>query len=145
MATASDRGGLHACNCRNAIQDLAPVHSFIARRVEFSAARAEVDTGRSQGVGSHAVPKHGLVSVLLWHSRTEGFPGPARIFRAINPDLSLRPDPHLPFQREDVGRVGIVRMRDHREAEVRRNSIAYILPAITGVIAAEQPAMILQI
>jgi len=134
-----------ACNSGQAIQNLTPTRSFVARRVQFPAAGTKVDTGRIEGVCGHAVAQDRLIGILLRHSATQSLPGPACISRAVDAHPGIRADTHLSVEWKNVRRVGIVGMDDHREAEVGRHTVGDFLPAIAGIIAAKKSAVILKL
>src|SRR5258705_5903490 len=64
---------------------------------------------------------------------------------SIDAQLRLRRRPnHVCLDRDYVHGVGIMGVHLHREAEIRRNAVGYILPGVAPIVAAVKSPVILE-
>src|SRR3989442_1503225 len=77
----------------------------------------------------------------------EGFrtAGRRAVARAVDAQLSLGGAAELVgFDRDDVNRVRIVRVHEHREAEVRGDTVGDVAPRVAAVVTAVDPPVVLE-
>src|SRR5229473_4448531 len=122
-----------------------PRTALVARAIEFSAAGAEVDSCRLQGIGGHCVPENGLESIFLRQPLGQRLPSAAPIAGAVDAQLRFGHATELVrLERQRIDRVQIVGMHRHRKSKVRWYAPGDVAPRIAAIVAAVQSEMVLE-
>jgi hypothetical protein len=96
-------------------------------------------------VDRERVAQDRLQGVLLGEPVGERAPRPAGVSAAVWPEpASGSAAEDVRFERQDEHGVGIVGMNRHAESEIGGDSLADVLPALSEVFAAVDPAVVLQ-
>src|ERR1700730_15731522 len=124
--------------------DGVPAVSGVRRCIHLPAGRPEVDPGRIQRVDRHCIAQDVDVAAGLWQAVRKRSPlidtGPA----AVDAQLAVgRNVLGVAFDRDDVDRLGLVRVDVDRESEVRREVPTDFAPRVARVVGAHDIPVLL--
>src|SRR2546425_618749 len=119
----SDHRDLDAVDRRERVEQAVPLLAAVATDPELARGGAEVERGRLQLVDGHRVAQDRVVGILLREAAGKTLPGAAAVLAAPHGRGAVRTGARHRHERQDVDRVGVVRMNDDREAEVGRQPL----------------------
>src|SRR2546421_9858427 len=140
-----DRCSLHASNRWQAFANHVPRIATVRRTEQLAVARAEVKSGGIIRIGFHVVAQNRFEGVLLRQTTRQRLPRISAVARAIDAQLGFgRATKLVRFNWNDVNGISIVRIDLHRETKIGWQTLADVLPRITGVVAAINAPVMLQ-
>src|SRR5581483_5602604 len=129
---------------RQVARDLRPRLALVGAREDLAGARAEVDAGDVVRVHRHPLPENAEVRVHLRQPVPQRLPARAGVARAPDGRLAVVHRPAVAaVDRDDVERLGVVRMDGGGEAEVARQSLRDLRPRLSRVVGAVHADMVL--
>ncbi len=132
-----DDGDLDVVDWRQRVEHAVPLFATVTADPELAGRGAEVQRGRGERVDGHAVAQHREVGVLLGETLRQPAPGVAAVLAAPDGWRAARARARRGLERHHVHRVGVVRMDDDREPEVRGQPLGDRSPGLAVVVAAQ--------
>src|SRR5712691_4658493 len=149
-SSGEDRGGigwsnrprlhhrdLHAVDRRERVEQAVPLLAAVPSDPELSRRGAEVERRRLELVDVHRVAQDREEALLLRQTAGEPPPRAAAVLAAPDGGDAARTGARRRLERHDVDRVGILRMDDHREAEVGRQALGDRAPRLAVIVTAQ--------
>src|SRR2546426_5076386 len=133
----SDHRDLHAVDRRQRVEQAVPLLAAVPPDPQLSRRGPEVERGRFELVDVHRVAQDREEALLLRHAAGELPPRAAAILAAPDRGSAAWTGARRGLERRSVDRVRVVRMHDHRKAEIGRQPLGDRPPRVAVVVAAQ--------